>query len=56
VIGAGHDGLRYLTEALALVAAGSVTPVVEVFPSERVMDAIDKVETGRVRFRAVVTY
>jgi len=56
VIGATHNGLNYLTEALDLVAAGKVTPMVEVFPAEQVADAVDRVERGDVRFRAVVTY
>lgn len=56
IIGASHDGLQYLVEALDLVAAGKVTPMTEVFPSERIADAVDKVDKGEVRFRAVVTY
>lgn len=56
VLGATHNGLRYLTEALDLVAQGAVTPMTEVFPMEGIMDAVDKVERGDVRFRAVVTY
>lgn len=56
ILGASHDGLPYLAEALALVAAGRVTPVVEVFPKEQIADVIDKVDKGEVRFRAVVTY
>jgi alcohol dehydrogenase/propanol-preferring alcohol dehydrogenase len=56
VIGATHNGLEYLTEALDLVARGAVTPMVEVFDAGQVADAVDKVEKGDVRFRAVVTY
>ncbi|HEY9473906.1 MAG TPA: alcohol dehydrogenase catalytic domain-containing protein [Mycobacteriales bacterium] len=56
VIGATHNGLNYLAEALDLVADGAVTPVTEVFPKERVAEAVDRVEKGDVRFRAVVTY
>lgn len=56
VIGATHNGLEYLTEALDLVARGAVTPMVEVFDASQVADAVDKVEKGDVRFRAVVTY
>ncbi|MBT2426362.1 alcohol dehydrogenase [Streptomyces sp. CB00316] len=56
VLGATHNGLRYLTEALDLVAQGAVTPMIEVFPMDRIADAVDKAAKGDVRFRAVVTY
>lgn len=56
VIGATHNGLRYLSEALDLAASGKVTPMIETFPKERVNDAVAKVIEGDVRFRAVVTY
>jgi len=56
IVGASHDGLGYLREALDLVADGAVTPMVEVFPKERVAAAVDRVASGEVRFRAVVTY
>ncbi|RGD57264.1 alcohol dehydrogenase [Kitasatospora xanthocidica] len=56
VIGATHNGLDRLTEALDLVASGAVTPLVETFPKERVAEALDRVERGEARFRAVVTY
>ncbi|MEU6405204.1 alcohol dehydrogenase catalytic domain-containing protein [Streptomyces sp. NPDC046985] len=56
VIGATHDGLRYLTEALDLVARGAVTPVHEVFAKEDVAEAVSRTAAGDVRFRAVVTY
>ncbi|MFF9645658.1 alcohol dehydrogenase catalytic domain-containing protein [Kitasatospora aureofaciens] len=56
VIGATHNGLDQLTEALDLVASGAVTPLIETFPKERVAEALERVERGEVRFRAVVTY
>lgn len=56
IIGATHDGLHLLAEALDLVAAGKVTPMVEIFPKERVADAVERVEKGEARFRAVVDY
>ncbi|MFE7593570.1 alcohol dehydrogenase catalytic domain-containing protein [Kitasatospora sp. NPDC057512] len=56
VIGATHNGLDRLTETLDLVASGAVTPLVETFPKERVAEALDRVERGEARFRAVVTY
>lgn len=56
IMGATHDGLRYLAEAFDFVAAGLVSPMVEVFPAEQVAQAVDKVADGDVRFRAVVNY
>ncbi|WP_025618730.1 alcohol dehydrogenase catalytic domain-containing protein [Salinispora cortesiana] len=53
---AGHDGLHRVTEALDLVAAGKVTPTVETFTSADVAEAVERVDRGQVRFRAVVTY
>lgn len=56
VLGATHEGPRFLREALDIVASGKVTPKVEVFGKEQVADALSKVAKGDVRFRAVVTY
>jgi alcohol dehydrogenase/propanol-preferring alcohol dehydrogenase len=56
VIGATHNGLHLLTEALDLVAAGKVTPIVEIFAKEQVAEAMERVEKGEARFRAVVDY
>jgi alcohol dehydrogenase/propanol-preferring alcohol dehydrogenase len=56
IIGATHNGLRYLREALDLVAAGRVRPRVESYPAAEVARAVDRVSSGEVRFRAVVTY
>lgn len=56
VIGATHNGLSYLTEALELAAAGKVRAMIETFPKEQIADAVAKVEAGEVRFRAVITY
>lgn len=55
-IGATHNGLNYLTEALDLAASGKVKPMIEVFPKEQITDAVAKVTAGEVRFRAVITY
>jgi alcohol dehydrogenase/propanol-preferring alcohol dehydrogenase len=56
VLGASHDGLPLLREALELVAAGKVTPMVDVYAKEQVAGAVDAVADGDVRFRAVVTF
>ena len=56
VVGATHMGLKYLTEALEIAAAGKVKPMIEVFDKEQITEAVAKVTAGDVRFRAVVTY
>lgn len=56
ILGATHNGLPYLVEVLDLAARGVVTPRIAVFPKERIAEAVDRVATGEVRFRAVVTY
>lgn len=56
IIGTTHNGLRYLHEALGMVAAGKVTPRIETFAADRVGEAVGKVAKGDVRFRAVITY
>jgi D-arabinose 1-dehydrogenase-like Zn-dependent alcohol dehydrogenase len=56
VIGSAHNGMEYLVEALDLVARGAVKPMIEVYPKERVGEAYDRVVSGDVRFKAVVTY
>jgi D-arabinose 1-dehydrogenase-like Zn-dependent alcohol dehydrogenase len=48
--------VTYLNEALELAAAGKVKPMIEVFPKEKLVDAVTKVMERNVRFRAVVTY
>lgn len=56
IVGSAHNGLEYLSEALGFVARGEVTPMIEVFPKERVQEAHERVASGDVRFKAVVTY
>ncbi len=56
VLGATHDGVNLLREALDLVADGVVRPRVETFPAEQVNEAVGKTLKGEVRFRAVITY
>lgn len=56
VIGSAHNGLEYLAEALDFVADGRVKPVVEVFSSDEVGAAVQRVSSGEVRFKAVITY
>jgi D-arabinose 1-dehydrogenase-like Zn-dependent alcohol dehydrogenase len=56
VIGSAHNGMEYLVEALDFVARGEVKPMVEVFHKERVAEAYGRVDSGDVRFKAVVAY
>jgi D-arabinose 1-dehydrogenase-like Zn-dependent alcohol dehydrogenase len=56
IVGSAHNGFEYLVEALDIVNSGEVTPVVEVFPKERIAEAYAKAAAGEVRFKAVVTY
>ncbi len=56
IIGLAHNGLEYLAEALDFVARGEVIPMIEVFPKERVAEAYERVASGAMRFKAVVTY
>ena len=56
IIGSAHNGLEYLVEALDFVARGEVSPMIELFPKERVAEAYEKAAAGDVRFKAVVTY
>jgi alcohol dehydrogenase/propanol-preferring alcohol dehydrogenase len=56
ILGSTHNGVRYLQEALDLVASGAVTPMIETFPKEDVNKAVEKVDKGEVRFKAVIIY
>ncbi|HEX7282616.1 MAG TPA: alcohol dehydrogenase catalytic domain-containing protein [Vicinamibacterales bacterium] len=56
IVGSAHNGLEYLSEALEIVARGAVTPMIEVFPKERVGEAYRRAASGAVRFKSVVTY
>ena len=56
IIGSAHNGIEYLVEALDFLARGQVKPMIEVFPKEQIAEAYDKVVSGKIRFKAVVTY
>ncbi len=45
-----------LVEALELVAKGSVKPALEVYPLEKANEARERLEAGKVRYRAVLTH
>jgi D-arabinose 1-dehydrogenase-like Zn-dependent alcohol dehydrogenase len=54
--GSSQDERSDLYEALQLVAAGKVKPVIEAYPLARINEARERLETGKVRYRAVVQY
>lgn len=55
IVGSQQNGREYLYEALDFVAKGKVKVVTETFHLDEIHHAYDKVKTGKVRFRAVVT-
>ncbi|NBE49957.1 alcohol dehydrogenase catalytic domain-containing protein [Streptomyces boluensis] len=56
IIGATHNGLHQLAEALRLVADGKATPRIETFPKENIAEAVAAAGKGDLRFRAVITF
>lgn len=54
--GSSQDERSDLFEALQLVAAGKVKPVLETYPLARVNEARERLETGKVRYRAVLQH
>lgn len=56
VLGSQQNHREYLYEALQIAASGRVKVKAEVFPFDRIKEAYEKVEQGKVRFRAVVTF
>ncbi|MEU6061366.1 alcohol dehydrogenase catalytic domain-containing protein [Streptomyces sp. NPDC047097] len=55
VIGSTHGGRHYLAEVLDLAAKGKVKPITETFPLDRATDAYDRLASGEMRFRGVLT-
>ena len=54
--GSSQDERSDLFEALQLVASGKVKPVIEIYPLARINEARERLETGKVRYRAVVQH
>jgi D-arabinose 1-dehydrogenase-like Zn-dependent alcohol dehydrogenase len=52
--GSTHNNRADLVEALDLVARGKVTPIIETYPLSQINAALERVESGKIRFRAVV--
>jgi D-arabinose 1-dehydrogenase-like Zn-dependent alcohol dehydrogenase len=54
--GSSQDERSDLFEALQLVAAGKVKPRIETYPLARVNEARERLESGKVRYRAVLQH
>lgn len=54
--GSSQDERSDLFEALNLVAKGKVKPQVEVYPLAKVNEALERLQSGRVRYRAVLQH
>jgi len=54
--GSSQDERSDLYEALQLVANGKVKPVLETYPLAKVNEARERLETGKVRYRAVIKH
>jgi len=54
--GSSQDERSDLFEALQLVASGKVKPVIETYPLARINEARERLESGKVRYRAVVQH
>jgi len=56
LIGSKQNHRRDLVEALDLAAAGKVKPRIEVYPLDKINEARDRLEAGKVRYRAVIKH
>jgi D-arabinose 1-dehydrogenase-like Zn-dependent alcohol dehydrogenase len=54
--GSSQDERSDLWEALQLVASGKVKPIVETYPLEKANDVRDRLQAGKVRYRAVLMH
>jgi D-arabinose 1-dehydrogenase-like Zn-dependent alcohol dehydrogenase len=55
IVGSMQNDRRDLVEALDLVAAGKVRPQIETYPLAKANEVRDRLEAGKVRYRAVLT-
>ena len=55
VMGSQQNHREFLFEALDLAARGKVKVMTEIYPLAEIGKAYDRVEQGKVRFRAVIT-
>ena len=56
ILGSQQNRRDYLYEALDFVAQGKVKVMTETYPFDQVQQAYDRVEQGKARFRAVLTF
>ena len=56
LVGSRQNQRRDLVEALVLAASGKVKPMIEVYPLDRVNEVRDRLEAGKVRYRAVIKH
>jgi D-arabinose 1-dehydrogenase-like Zn-dependent alcohol dehydrogenase len=54
--GSSQDERSDLHEALSLVASGKVKPILETYPLSRINEARERLEAGKVRYRAVIQH
>jgi len=54
--GSSQDEKSDLIEALELVAAGKVKPMLETYPIDKVNEVRDRLAAGKVRYRAVLSH
>jgi D-arabinose 1-dehydrogenase-like Zn-dependent alcohol dehydrogenase len=54
--GSSQDERSDLFEALQYVASGKVKPIIETYPLDRVNEARQRLETSKVRYRAVIQH
>ena len=55
ILGSQQNSREYLYEALQIAATGKVKVIAETFPLEEIARAYDRVENGKIRYRAVIT-
>jgi alcohol dehydrogenase len=55
VLGSQQNGREYLYEALQIAATGKVKVITETYVLDEIATAYERVEQGKVRFRAVIT-
>jgi 2-desacetyl-2-hydroxyethyl bacteriochlorophyllide A dehydrogenase len=56
IVGSSQNERRDLVEALDLVAKGKVKPMLETYPIDKVNDVRERLQAGKVRYRAVLNY
>jgi D-arabinose 1-dehydrogenase-like Zn-dependent alcohol dehydrogenase len=56
VKGSTHNSRSDLVEVLQFMAAGKVKPRIEVFPLAEINDVRERVEAGKVRYRAILRH